>query len=72
MSKHIVTFTKNWRGYAAGETAGFPQGTAEALVESGYATEAGKKSRKAPKPAAKPSEETKQNPIDPPENDEKP
>ncbi|CAM3117306.1 hypothetical protein BZK31_03370 [Pseudomonas floridensis] len=72
MSKQIVTFTKNWRGYAAGETAGFPQGTADALVESGYAAEAGKKSRKASKPAPKPSDETKSDPVDKPDTDEKP
>lgn len=35
----IVLFTKNWRAYAAGETAGFDQATAESLIESGYAVE---------------------------------
>jgi hypothetical protein len=35
----IVLFTKNWRAYAAGETAGFDQATAESLIEGGYAVE---------------------------------
>lgn len=35
----IVIFTKNWRAYAAGETAGFDEDTAEALIEGGYAVE---------------------------------
>lgn len=74
MSKQIVTFTKNWRGYAAGETAGFADSTAEALIEAGYATEfdSGKKPRKVPKPANKPSDESRPEPTDPPERDEKP
>lgn len=33
----IVLFTKNWRAYAAGETAGFDEATADALIEGGYA-----------------------------------
>ena len=62
MSKAIVTFTKNWRAYAAGEIAGFDQRTAHALIEGSYATEhperteAGGKQSKAPvlkAPAAK-------------------
>lgn len=42
MSKVIVTFEKNWRGYAAGETAGFDSTVAEGLMEAGYAGEANK------------------------------
>ncbi|MDH0730973.1 hypothetical protein N5F23_00390 [Pseudomonas sichuanensis] len=42
MSKVIVTFEKNWRGYAAGETAGFDAAVAESLVEAGYAIGADK------------------------------
>ncbi|WP_422402632.1 hypothetical protein [Pseudomonas sp. GZD-209] len=42
MSKVIVTFEKNWRGYAAGETAGFDAAVAESLVEAGYAIDADK------------------------------
>jgi hypothetical protein len=42
MSKVIVTFEKNWRGYAANETAGFDAAVAESLIESGYAIQAGK------------------------------
>lgn len=42
MTKVIVTFEKNWRGYAASETAGFDSAVAESLIESGYAVEAGK------------------------------
>ena len=42
MSKVIVTFEKNWRGYAAGEAAGFDAAVAESLVEAGYAIDAGK------------------------------
>lgn len=46
MTKVIVTFEKNWRGYAAGETAGFDAAVAEGLVEAGYASEAGKQAKK--------------------------
>lgn len=52
MSKIIVTFEKNWRGYAAGETAGFAADVAESLVEAGYAIEAGKQAVKKGKAAA--------------------
>lgn len=52
MSKTIVTFEKNWRGYAAGETAGFEPSVAESLVEAGYASEAGKPAAKKGKSAA--------------------
>lgn len=53
MSKVIVTFEKNWRGYAAGETAGFDAAVAEGLIAGGYAAEAGKavKSTPSSKPA---------------------
>jgi hypothetical protein len=33
----IVTFKKEWRGYAIGETAGFDPVAADALIESGRA-----------------------------------
>ncbi len=46
MSKVIVTFENNWRGYAAGETAGFDTSVAQSLIEGGYAVEAGKHSSK--------------------------
>lgn len=46
MSKVIVTFEKNWRGYAACETAGFDAAVAEGLIEAGYASEAGKQAKK--------------------------
>ncbi|MFV3379622.1 hypothetical protein [Pseudomonas sp. NY15354] len=46
MSKVIVTFEKNWRGYAAGETAGFEASVAQGLIEGGYAIEAGKQGSK--------------------------
>lgn len=60
MSKNtIVTFVKNWRGYAAGETAGFALETANALFEGEYAVkykEGGEVSGKQSKtPAAKPA-----------------
>lgn len=51
MTKVIVTFEKNWRGYAAGETAGFDSAVAESLIESGYAVEAAKSTAKKGKPA---------------------
>lgn len=35
--KKIVTFKKEWRGYAIGETAGFDIEAANALIESGRA-----------------------------------
>ncbi|NWL47177.1 hypothetical protein DM819_15280 [Pseudomonas hunanensis] len=46
MTKVIVTFDKNWRGYAAGETAGFESNVAEGLIVAGYASEAGKQAKK--------------------------
>jgi hypothetical protein len=52
MSKAIVIFTRNWRGYAADEVAGFDVATAEALIESGYAEPGKKTGRKGPKSAA--------------------
>ena len=58
MRKIIVTFEKNWRGYAAGETAGFAADVAESLVEAGYAIEAGKQATKKGKAAAESSEPT--------------
>lgn len=51
MSKTIVTFEKNWRGYAAGETAGFDVSVAASLVEAGYASEMGKQAAKKGKAA---------------------
>lgn len=56
----IVLFTKNWRAYAAGETAGFDEATAELLIEGGYAVEydadaqANAKKTKAVAPVPKP------------------
>lgn len=52
MSKTIVVFEKNWRGYAAGEIAGFEAGAAESLIGSGYAVEAGKQAAKKGKTGA--------------------
>ncbi|MFK0090651.1 hypothetical protein ACIQUS_25595 [Pseudomonas sp. NPDC090755] len=49
MSKVIVIFEKNWRGYAAGETAGFDASVADGLVAAGFAIEADKKASKKPK-----------------------
>lgn len=46
MSKTIVTFVKSWRGYAAGETAGFDEEVATGLIDGGYAAEAGKEAGK--------------------------
>ena len=74
MSKTIITFAKNWRGYAAGETAGFSETIAAALIESGHAEEAGKKSRKPSKPAGRPTPDPKPDtpPAADPNDDEKP
>ena len=74
MSKTIITFARNWRGYAAGETAGFSETIATALIESGHAEEAGKKSRKPPKPAGRPTPDPKPDtlPAADPNDDEKP
>lgn len=46
MSNTIVTFVKNWRGYAAGETAGFDEVVATGLIDGGYAAEVGKEAEK--------------------------
>lgn len=51
MTLTIVTFTKNWRGYAAGETAGFDETTATGLIDGEYAEAAKKGGKRAPKPA---------------------
>ena len=39
-----VSFRKPWRGYNAGEVAGFKPGTAEVLISEGYAQEYPKRS----------------------------
>ena len=52
----IVTFKKEWRGYAIGETAGFDPVAADALIESGRAkpyVEKATSERQARTPAAK-------------------
>ena len=74
MSKTIITFARNWRGYAAGETAGFSETIATALIESGHAEEAGKKTRKPSKPTVKPTPDPKSDtpPTPDPNDDEKP
>ena len=78
MSKTIITFTKNWRGYAAGEIAGFDESTANVLIESGHAEELVKKpgkTGKAAKPAAKTEKDAKPETLPPTDNaadDEKP
>ncbi|MCQ9422715.1 hypothetical protein NRB16_04105 [Pseudomonas sp. LJDD11] len=38
IEKVIVTFTKAWRGYSAGEVAGFVADTASSLIGGGVAT----------------------------------
>lgn len=53
----IVTFKKEWRGYAIGETAGFDPVAADALIESGRArpyVEKVTSEKPARTPAAKP------------------
>jgi hypothetical protein len=52
MSKVIVIFEKNWRGYAAGETAGFDASVADSLVEAGFAIEADEKAPRKARNAA--------------------
>ncbi|HCV39178.1 MAG TPA: hypothetical protein DGQ94_10740 [Pseudomonas sp.] len=37
MNKVIIKFTGSWRGYSAGEIAGFPEDVAQSLVEGGRA-----------------------------------
>lgn len=69
----IVTFKKEWRGYAIGETAGFDPAAADALIDAGLArlyvekastekvvTPPARKKNAAQKPAD-------QQPVDPPE-----
>ncbi|BAP44760.1 putative uncharacterized protein [Pseudomonas sp. StFLB209] len=77
MSKVIITFAKHWRGYAAGETAGFDEAVAQTLIDAGVATEheGGKKQRRPAKPTSKPAAETRPEPATPAapaDNDEKP
>ncbi|RTY68063.1 hypothetical protein EKA85_10385 [Pseudomonas veronii] len=76
----IVTFKKEWRGYAIGETAGFDPAAADALIDAGRArlyvektsTEkvvtppAGKKGAGKKNEAQKPAD---QQPVDPPEEE---
>ncbi|MGV6473501.1 hypothetical protein [Azotobacter vinelandii] len=42
-----VTFTKAWRGYSAGEIAGFTAEQAQALIDGGVATQPGQPPAKA-------------------------
>jgi hypothetical protein len=75
MSKSIITFAKHWRGYAAGETAGFDEATATALIEANYAEEAVRKGKRPPKPVTKAPESKPEPPptkADPAYDDEKP
>jgi hypothetical protein len=53
-----VTFTKSWRGYSAGETAGFTAEQAQALIDADTATAAkpGKQAAKQAQPATKASD----------------
>ncbi len=50
----IITFTGPWRGYSAGEVAGFDDDVAQKLIEAGKAEPyTGKKAKKAsPAPTA--------------------
>lgn len=76
MSKAIVTFAKNWRGYASGETAGFDEATAAALMDAGYAVEydGGRKPRKTPRPVSKAGSDPRPEPsgAESPDTEEKP
>lgn len=69
-----VTFTKAWRGYSAGETAGFTAEQAQSLIDAGVATKPGKQSstgKAAPAKAAEPAPAAE--PVAPaPADDEKP
>lgn len=69
-----VTFTKAWRGYSAGETAGFSAEQAQALIDGGVAAKPGQQPAKA---KAAPAKADAQAPVaDPavvePADDEKP
>lgn len=73
----IVTFKKDWRGYAVGETAGFDPAAADALIESGRAklyvkNAAAEKAGKAPagKKAAGKAPAAKQPPEQQQENEQ--
>lgn len=48
-----VTFTKAWRGYSAGETAGFSAEQAQALIDGGVAAKPGQQPAKAKAAPAK-------------------
>lgn len=77
MSKLIpVTFTKAWRGYSAGETAGFSAEQAQALIDAGTATAPGKQAAAAKSAGAKPAVAPTAPPADAPvtaaADDEKP
>lgn len=76
----IVTFKKEWRGYAIGETAGFDPAAADALIDAGRARlyvekasaekvvtpPAGKKGAGKKNSAQKPAD---QQPVNPPEEE---
>ncbi|MDD1979001.1 hypothetical protein [Pseudomonas tussilaginis] len=47
----IVTFTGAWRGYSAGEVAGFEEDVAQKLIDSGKAEPYTGKKGKKPSPA---------------------
>lgn len=80
----IVTFKKDWRGYAVGEIAGFDSVAAEALIESGRAKlyvekvvsekvvkpPAGKKAKKPAAQQTPEQQEEEQQPEDPEQQEE--
>ena len=70
MSKTIITFVKNWRGYAAGEIAGFEAEQADALVDAGFAEAAKKSGRKPNKPPTQQPQAPKGPEQEPPDEDE--
>ena len=76
----IVTFKKEWRGYAIGETAGFDPAAADALIDAGRArlyVEKASTEKVVTPPASKKDAGKKnaaqksadQQPIDPPEEE---
>lgn len=68
-----ITFAKSWRGYSAGETAGFTAEQAQQLLDAGVATKPGKQPPAAKAAPAKAADAVPADPVDQAQaDDEKP
>ncbi|WDH24102.1 hypothetical protein [Pseudomonas chlororaphis] len=72
----IVTFKKDWRGYGEGESAGFPDDVAQALIDAGRAVLGVRKTPEKPgspeKPKGSPAKKVAGKPRKAAQNEEQP